>query len=82
MPVNEALELEHRLPAAVGLGLDAIIVNGVWPVRFSGDEAHRLRVNIARLRQKVEPEPSAPKYVLTRPGIGYTLARQEQDGNS
>jgi hypothetical protein len=29
-----------------------------------------LRVNIARLRQKVEPEPSKLSYVITRPGIG------------
>jgi two-component system, OmpR family, KDP operon response regulator KdpE len=34
-----------------------------------------LRVNIARLRQKVEPEPSNPRYVITRPGIGYSLNR-------
>src|SRR6266516_3286215 len=39
------------------------------------DEAHLLRVNIARLRQKVEPEPSNPRYVITRPGIGYSLTK-------
>jgi two-component system KDP operon response regulator KdpE len=57
------------------------LLTKVWGPAYR-DEAHLLRVNIARLRQKVEPEPSAPKYVLTRPGIGYTLARQEQDGNN
>jgi anion-transporting ArsA/GET3 family ATPase len=43
MPVNETLELERRLPQAVGLGLDAIVVNGMWPERFSAAEAEELR---------------------------------------
>jgi anion-transporting ArsA/GET3 family ATPase len=43
MPVNETLELEQRLPEAVGLGLEAIVVNGMWPERFSAAEAKELR---------------------------------------
>jgi anion-transporting ArsA/GET3 family ATPase len=43
MPVNETLELDGRLRAAIGLGLDAIVVNGVYPARFSGKEADALR---------------------------------------
>jgi anion-transporting ArsA/GET3 family ATPase len=43
MPVNETLDLERRLPDAVGLGLDAIVVNGMWPERFSAAEAAALR---------------------------------------
>src|SRR4051794_10130072 len=43
MPVNETLDLERRLPAAVGLGLDAVVVNGMWPERFSAAEAQALR---------------------------------------
>jgi anion-transporting ArsA/GET3 family ATPase len=43
MPVNETLELERRLPDAVGTGLDAIVVNGMWPERFSAAEAQELR---------------------------------------
>ena len=43
MPVNETLELGARLHDAVGLGLDAIIVNGMYPNRFSGKEAETLR---------------------------------------
>ena len=43
MPVNETLELGTRLQDAVGLGLDAIIVNGVYPARFNGKEADALR---------------------------------------
>jgi anion-transporting ArsA/GET3 family ATPase len=43
MPVNETLDLERRLPEAVGVGLDAIVVNGMWPERFSAAEAQELR---------------------------------------
>jgi anion-transporting ArsA/GET3 family ATPase len=43
MPVNETLDLQRRLPQAVGLGLDAIVVNGMWPERFSAEEAQALR---------------------------------------
>jgi anion-transporting ArsA/GET3 family ATPase len=47
MPVNETLELGPRLHDAVGLGLDAIVVNGVYPDRFSGKEADVLRAAAA-----------------------------------
>jgi anion-transporting ArsA/GET3 family ATPase len=43
MPVNETLELERRLPEAVGLGLEAIVVNGMWPERFSAGDAEAMR---------------------------------------
>src|SRR5215218_4885134 len=43
MPVVETLELERRLPEAVGMGLDAIVVNGVWPERFSSADVKKLR---------------------------------------
>ena len=43
MPVNETLELERRLPEAVGTGLDAIVVNGMWPERFSAADAEAMR---------------------------------------
>jgi anion-transporting ArsA/GET3 family ATPase len=43
MPVNETLELGGRLRDAVGVGLDAIVVNGLYPARFSGKEAETLR---------------------------------------
>src|SRR5215216_5688285 len=53
MPVNETLELGSRLRDAVGLGLDAIVVNGLYPARFSGKEADALR---AALENGMAPE--------------------------
>ena len=34
-------------------------------------EANYLRVYVANLRRKLEPDPSAPQYLLTEPGMGY-----------
>ena len=35
--------------------------------------SHLLRVTISNLRDKLEPDPDRPAYVLTEPGIGYRL---------
>jgi len=43
MPVVETLELGPRLRDAVGLGLGAIVVNGLHPERFTREEADELR---------------------------------------
>ena len=43
MPVSETIDLGGRLEEAVGLGLDAVIVNGLFPERFKAAEAQRLR---------------------------------------
>jgi two-component system KDP operon response regulator KdpE len=42
----------------------------VWGPSYE-TEAHYLRVYVANLRRKLEPDPSAPRYLLTEPGIGY-----------
>ena len=42
LPVREALELEQKLPSATGQGLHLIVMNGMYPDRFSDDEAARL----------------------------------------
>ena len=36
-----------------------------------GSESNYLRVYVAQLRRKLEPEPSRPRYLLTEPGMGY-----------
>jgi two-component system, OmpR family, KDP operon response regulator KdpE len=42
-------------------------------------ETHYLRVYIGQLRQKLEPDPAQPRYILTEPGVGYRL-RMEDEG--
>ncbi len=56
----------------------ADLLTKVWGPEYK-DEAHLLRVNIARLRAKVEADAGSPKYITTRPGIGYTLNKLPVD---
>ena len=46
------------------------LLQEVWGPGYQ-TEAHYLRVYMANLRRKLEPDPSAPRYLLTEPGIGY-----------
>jgi anion-transporting ArsA/GET3 family ATPase len=42
LSVSETLDLEHRVAGAVGRPLDAVVVNGVVPRRFSAADVDRL----------------------------------------
>lgn len=54
------------------------IVTHVWGYDGDGD-AGLIKAHIRHLRQKVEPDPSAPLYILTVPGVGYTLIRRSAE---
>ena len=53
------------------------LAEAVWGVDYP-DAADSLRVHIRRLRTKLESDPSDPKIVLTRAGMGYILAKLEK----
>nr|MBA3948007.1 winged helix-turn-helix transcriptional regulator [Herpetosiphonaceae bacterium] len=46
------------------------ILREVWGPGYENDLG-TLRVFIAQLRQKIEPEPSQPTRIVTEPGVGY-----------
>ena len=46
------------------------LLQEVWGPGYQ-TEANYLRVYVANLRRKLEPDPSAPRYLLTEPGMGY-----------
>lgn len=48
------------------------LLRTVWGDQYAGDFSV-LRVNISRLRQKLEENPRHPTYIVTVPGQGYTL---------
>lgn len=48
------------------------LLSKVWGEEYRNDLAI-LRVNISRLRQKLEEDPRNPYYIITVPGVGYTL---------
>lgn len=46
------------------------LLQEVWGQGYV-EETQYLRVYIGQLRQKLEQDPAAPKYLLTEPGVGY-----------
>jgi two-component system KDP operon response regulator KdpE len=38
------------------------------------DQPEHLRVLMAQLRKKIEPDPARPRYLLTEPWVGYRFA--------
>ncbi|MGH2968644.1 MAG: ArsA family ATPase [Solirubrobacteraceae bacterium] len=76
MPVVETLELGRKLPDAVGLGLAAIIVNGVWPERFSAKDAKAIR---AASRNGHDPEGAAALRAALAEHERATLQRTHLD---
>jgi two-component system KDP operon response regulator KdpE len=49
------------------------LLTEVWGHAYEED-TQTLRVHIANLRRKIEPDPAAPRYIRTDPGVGYRFA--------
>lgn len=43
------------------------------------DEDHYVRLYVTYLRQKIEPDPKNPKYILSERGLGYRFAELDED---
>jgi two-component system KDP operon response regulator KdpE len=46
------------------------LLNALWSTPI---DPQYLRVYVRQLRQKIEPNPTRPHYILTETGIGYRL---------
>jgi two-component system KDP operon response regulator KdpE len=46
------------------------LLSKVWGYEYR-DEVHYVRLYVTYLRQKIEPDPSNPRYILTERGTGY-----------
>ncbi|GHO48755.1 response regulator transcription factor [Ktedonospora formicarum] len=69
--------IEYRLLAYLAHNAGRVVTHDqllehVWGNEYVG-ESHMLQVNINRLRRKIEPDPTHPRTLLTRVGIGYQL---------
>jgi len=53
------------------------LIARVWGNQYSG-ETHYLRLYVRYLRQKLEDDPSNPKYIVNRWGFGYALEEPKQ----
>ena len=43
------------------------------------NETQYLRVYVGQLRQKIERDPTQPRYIITEPGVGYRLRQLDDD---
>jgi two-component system KDP operon response regulator KdpE len=70
---------EYRLLACLGQNVGRTLTQEDILLRVWGngyqDEAHLLRVNVARLRGKLGEDAESSRYVVTRPGVGYTMPK-------
>lgn len=48
------------------------ILKEVWGSAYV-ENPHYLRIYISQLRQKLEADPTRPRYLLTESGVGYRL---------
>jgi two-component system KDP operon response regulator KdpE len=46
------------------------LLSKAWGYEYR-EESHYLRLYITYLRQKIEPDPANPRYILTERGVGY-----------
>jgi DNA-binding response OmpR family regulator len=51
------------------------LLRRLWPLEEVFEDT--LRVHIHRLRQKIEPVPGQPRYILTERGLGYSFPREK-----
>jgi DNA-binding response OmpR family regulator len=86
IPHRQAYIRNHRLhltPVEYGLLITLMrsaghtvshdtLLTSVWGETYEGDYSV-LRVNISRLRQKLEENPRRPVYIVTVPGEGYRM---------
>ena len=53
------------------------LMDQVWGYTYAGDY-RTVDVHIRRLREKLEPDPAQPKYIMTKWGVGYYFQDEEQ----
>ncbi len=74
---------EYRLLLTLARHPDQVIphtdlLSEVWGAEYR-DELTYLRTYIRYLRSKIEPDPTQPRFIKTRSGIGYYLSSSNQD---
>jgi anion-transporting ArsA/GET3 family ATPase len=72
MPVNETAKLERDLASEVGVGVDRILCNGLYPERFDDDETERLGALAA--------EREGPVRVACRAAVSESRRARAQRG--
>jgi two-component system response regulator RegX3 len=70
LPLKEFDLLEYLLRNAGRVLTRGQLIDRVWGADYVGD-TKTLDVHVKRLRSKIEPDPSAPRHLVTVRGLGY-----------
>ena len=70
LPLKEFELLEMFLRNAGRVLTRGQLIDRIWGADYVGD-TKTLDVHVKRLRGKIEPEPSNPRYIVTVRGLGY-----------
>ncbi|MCB9878206.1 MAG: response regulator [Planctomycetes bacterium] len=77
--------LEYRLLVTLVRHAGKVLTHGfilreVWGPNHSDDPRY-VRVFVANLRRRIEPNPARPRYLLTEQGVGYRLVDHADDAS-
>jgi len=76
LTVTETHILAHLMRNGGRVVTHSSLAEAVWGDDYPG-ATDSLKVHIRRLREKIEEDPSNPKLILIRTGVGYFLARTD-----
>lgn len=74
LTLTESRILAHLIKSSGYVSTHSRLAEAVWDNDYPGS-ADSLKVHIRRLREKIEADPGHPEIILTRPGVGYLLAK-------
>jgi two-component system, OmpR family, KDP operon response regulator KdpE len=71
--------LLHTLAAHLGLVVThELLFKEIWG-KTSSENMQYLRALMRHVRQKIEPDPHQPRFLITESGIGYRLERHKEE---
>lgn len=74
---TEGIIIKHLMKNYGQVVTHSSLAEAIWGTDYP-DSAQSLKVYIRRVRQKLEQDPSTPRLILTKPGIGYYLAKTDE----